>query len=282
MAMEIKKSLIYFDERLHMLRYSEASIRNYKSVMENLLRLAQEYHTKPEEIDVEHIGKYVHWLVDTKKISASYQRLIVASIDKFYSLALDIHLPIQNLYPTRKEHHMPEHLSKDEIKRMIQATDNIKHTCILELLYSGGLRLSELLNIEISDVNTNTMALRIRMTKANKERKVILSNVLHGDLETYLKVYKPEKYLFEGQQKEQYSAKSVQNVVKSAAQRAEITKHVTPHTLRHSFAIHLLESGTDIHIIQELLGHESVKTTEKYTQMADISKLSIPNPLDTL
>lgn len=142
--------------------------------------------------------------------------------------------------------------------------------------------MNELLHIKLSDVDPTNMAIHICMGKENKGRKVMLSKVLLTDLRTYYIRYKLEKFLFEGSQKEDYSAKSVQNVVKLAAQRAGITKHVTPQTLRHSFAIHLLENGTDIHIIQELLGHESVKTTEKYTQLADMSKLSIPNPLDSL
>ncbi|NCC99673.1 MAG: hypothetical protein EOL95_08255, partial [Bacteroidia bacterium] len=147
---------------------------------------------------------------------------------------------------------------------------------------SGGLRLSELLNIEICDVDSTDMVIHIRMAKGKKDRKVMLSKVLLTDLRTYFKEYQPVKYLFEGQSNEQYSAKSVQNVVKFAAQRAGITRHVTPHTLRHSFATHLLENGTDIRFIQELLGHQSVKTTEIYTHIADISKSAIRSPLDML
>jgi len=120
------------------------------------------------------------------------------------------------------------------------------------------------------------------MAKGKKDRKVMLSEVLLIDLRLYFTKYRPERFLFEGQKKEQYSAKSVQNVVRQAAQKAGIKKHVTPHTLRHSFATHLLKNGTDIRFIQELLGHQSVKTTEMYTHIADISKSSIKSPLDML
>ncbi|MDD2293346.1 MAG: tyrosine-type recombinase/integrase [Bacteroidales bacterium] len=280
--MEIDNLLSTFEHRLRMQRYSEASIRNYKSAVECFLRLAEKKYDKPEDLDAGKIEKYVCWLVEKKHISASYQRLVVASIDKFYALVLNVHLSIRYLYPTRKEHHLPEYLNKEEMKRLINATENIKHKCILELLYSGGLRLSELLNIELSDIDSTDMVIHIRMAKGKKDRKVMLSNVLLKDLTTYFNVYKPEKYLFEGQSDDQFSAKSVQNIVKFAAQRAGIIKHVTPHTLRHSFATHLLENGTDIRFIQELLGHQSVKTTEIYTHVVDISKSTIRSPLDVL
>lgn len=281
-VMKINDFLLTFEQRLRLQRYSEASIRNYKSTVECFLRLAEKKYKNPEDLDADKIEKYVYWLMEKKNISASYQRMVVASIDKFYTLVLNAHLPIKHLYPTRKEHHLPEYLSKEEVKRLINATDNLKHKCILELLYSGGLRLSELLNIEICDVDSTDMVIHIRMAEGKKDRKVMLSKVLLTDLKTYFKEYQPVKYLFEGQSNEQYSAKSVQNVVKFAAQRAGITRHVTPHTLRHSFATHLLENGTDIRFIQELLGHQSVKTTEIYTHIADISKSAIRSPLDML
>lgn len=280
--MEIDKLLLTFEKRLRLQRYSEASIRNYKTTVDAFLKLAKKKYSNPEDLDAKKIEKYVYWLIEKKNISASYQRLVLASIDKFYFLVLNIKLPLKDLYPTRKEHHLPEYLNKDEIKRLISATDNLKHRCILELLYSAGLRLSELLNIEISDIDSTDMLIHIHMAKGKKDRKVMLSNVLLADLRAYFKQYKPQKYLFEGQGKEQYSAKSVQNIVKFTAQRAGISKHVTPHTLRHSFATHLLENGTDIRFIQELLGHKSVKTTEIYTHISDISKSNIKSPLDLL
>ena len=280
--MDINNLLSVFEQRLRMQRYSDASIRNYKSAVDNFLRVASKKYQKPEELDGDRIEKYVFWLIETKNISASYQRMVVASIDKFYRLVLNIQLPIKHLYPTRKEHHLPEYLNKEEVKRLITSTDNLKHQCILEMLYSGGLRLSELLNIKIEDVDSNDMIIHIHMAKGKKDRKVMLSEVLLSDLRAYFKQYKPQEFLFEGQKKEQYSAKSVQNVVRQAAQKAGIKKHVTPHTLRHSFATHLLKNGTDIRFIQELLGHQSVKTTEMYTHIADISKSSIKSPLDML
>lgn len=142
--------------------------------------------------------------------------------------------------------------------------------------------MNELLNIEISDVDSPDMVIHLRMAKGKKDLKVMLSKVPLTDLRTYFQDYKPMKFLFERQKKEQYSVKSVQNVMKFAAQRAGITKHVTPHTLRHSFATHLLGNGTDISFIQELLGNQSVKTSEIYTHIADTSQSKIKSPLDML
>lgn len=280
--MDMNNLLSTFEQRLRMQRYSEASIRNYKSAVGSFLQLASKKYDKPEDLDAKKIEKYVFWLIETKNISASYQRMVLASIDKFYNLVLNIQLPIKHLYPKRNEHPLPEYLNKEEIKRLLNNINNLKHKCILELLYSGGLRLSELLNIQITDVDSNDMIIHIRMAKGKKDRNIMLSEVLLSDLRVYFKQYKPKTFLFEGQKKEQYSAKSVQNIVHQAAKRAGIKKHVTPNTLRHSFATHLLEKGTDIRFIQELLGHQSVKTTEMYTHIADISKSEIKSPLDMI
>jgi site-specific recombinase XerD len=165
---------------------------------------------------------------------------------------------------------------------MIDLTTNQKHKCIIKLLYGCGLRLSELLNLKITDIDSGNMVVHIQNSKGNKDRVVMLSNQLLQDLREYFLVYKPKEYLIEGQGGGIYSEKSVQNVVKDAAKRAGIKKQVTPHVLRHSFATHLLENGTDIRYIQQLLGHSSIKTTEIYTHITDISKSKIKSPLDYL
>jgi site-specific recombinase XerD len=142
--------------------------------------------------------------------------------------------------------------------------------------------LSELLNLKITDINSGNMVVHIRNSKGNKDRVVMLSNQLLEDLRKYFLEYNPKEYLIEGQGGGLYSEKSVQTVVKDAAVRAGIKKQVTPHMLRHSFATHLLENGTDIRYIQQLLGHSSIKTTEIYTHVTDVSKSKIKSPLDFL
>ncbi len=280
--MDVDSLIKKFEQKLILQRYSANSILIYKSVLRSFLKLTEKKFAHPNEIDEEVIEKYVYWKVDKHKISSSHQRLIVASLEKFYKSLYDRELKIKHLYPSRKSTSLPNYLTKDEVKKMIVSTQNSKHRCIIKILYGGGLRLSELLNLKLEDINSENMLILIRKAKGNKDRLVMLSQSLLEDLRIYYKEYKPKAYLFEGQNNGMYSEKSVQNVVKAAAQRAGIRKKVTPHTLRHSFATHLLEAGTDIRYIQQLLGHKSIKTTEIYTHITEVSKSTIKSPLDRL
>ena len=185
-----------------------------------------------------------------------------------------------NIERPRKDKKLPIVLSKDNVKKIIEHTNNIKHRCIVSLLYSAGLRRSELLNLKLSDIDSSRMLVFIKDAKGNKDRYTLLSTNILNDLRLYYKEWKPTTYLFEGQKNEQYSAASVGKIVTEAAIKAGIKKRVSPHTLRHSFATHLLESGTDLRYIQLLLGHSSTKTTEIYTHVAKSSFDSIINPLD--
>jgi site-specific recombinase XerD len=185
-----------------------------------------------------------------------------------------------------KEHKLPKVLSKEEVLTIIDHTNNIKHRCIVSLLYSAGLRRSELINLKIPDIDSKRMLIRVEDAKGNKDRYSLLSNTVLQDLRRYYLQYKPQEYLFEGPQNEKYSSTSIASIIKNAAEKAGITKKVTPHMLRHSpasaggFATHLLENGTDLRNIQTLLGHNSLKTTEIYTHVAAISFNKIKNLLD--
>ncbi|TRZ42161.1 hypothetical protein DMZ48_14100 [Robertkochia solimangrovi] len=175
---------------------------------------------------------------------------------------------------------LPTVLSKDDIFSIISCANNLKHKCIIALLYSAGLRRSELLNLKLTDIESNRMLIKVRDAKGNKDRYTILSKKMLKDLREYYRQYRPKNNLFEGQTKEQYSANSVGKVVTNTANKAGIKIPVSSHTLRHSFATHLLEAGTDIRYIQLLLGHNSTKTTELYTHVAKNSFSAIKNPLD--
>ncbi len=176
---------------------------------------------------------------------------------------------------------LPKVISKEEVKTIIKATNNIKHKCIVSLLYSGGLRRSELLNLRIEDIDSKRMLIKVRMGKGNKDRYTLLSKSILADLRKYYQKWKPELFLFEGPEGGQYAGSSVGKIVSNTAKKAKITKHVTPHMLRHSFATHLLEAGTNLRNIQELLGHHSSQTTEIYTHVSRSSLVSIANPLDS-
>ena len=280
--MKIDDLIANFERKLKLQRYSPNSIKNYISAVRSFLKVALKRFDHPDQLSENEIEKYVFWKIEKHKISSSHQRMIVASIDKFYQSVLNRNLQVRHLYPSRKEHRLPKYVTMMEVRKMIASITNQKHACVIKILYGCGLRLSELLHLKLHDIDSERMVIHIRNSKGNKDRVIMLSSSLLEDLRRYFKMYHPKVYLFEGQGGGMYSAKSVQNVVKMAATKAGIQKQVTPHVLRHSFATHLIENGTDIRYIQKLLGHSSIKTTEIYTHVTNAAKLKIKSPLDLL
>ena len=280
--MNIQNYLQRFSERLQIQRYSPSSIKNYQSNLFLFLTVATHKYGTAEEIEIAAIERYIHWKIKKDNISASHQRIILASITKFYELVLEKSINLKHLYPHRKEYKLPNYLSTAEIKKLIEVTDNLKHKSIIMLLYSGGLRLSEVVNLKITDIDSKAMTITIRQAKGNKDRQVMLSENFLLILRQYYLKFKPTIFLFEGQNGLQYSARSIQQIVKQSSLKSGINKTVSPHILRHSFATHLLEAGTDIRYIQELLGHNHLKTTQIYTQITDVAKNKIKSPLDLI
>jgi len=182
----------------------------------------------------------------------------------------------------RKEKILPEVLSEEEIIKILNATENIKHKAILMTIYSAGLRISELVNLKIKDIDSERMQIRVVQAKGKKDRYTLLGEKTLEILRKYVSEYKPKNWLFEGMKGEQYSTSSIQANLKIAVDKVGIKKRVTVHTLRHSFATHLLEAGTDIRYIQSLLGHSSGKTTEIYTHVTTKGFEQIKSPLDKL
>lgn len=177
---------------------------------------------------------------------------------------------------------LPTVLSEQEVAAILGQIENIKHKCILSLIYSAGLRISEAIHLELRDIDRTRGLITIRQSKGKKDCLVPLSPKINTLLNTYLEAHKPRKYLFEGQSGGLYSDRSIQNILKNACHKAGITKHTTVHTLRHSFATHLLEKGTDLRYIQEILGHSSSKTTEIYTHVSKKMIGTIRSPFDDL
>ncbi|WP_257213924.1 tyrosine-type recombinase/integrase [Sphingobacterium sp. 1.A.5] len=177
---------------------------------------------------------------------------------------------------------MPKFFSKEEIRLLLDNTENIKHKAILTTIYSCGLRLSELLNLKIKDIRSSDTIIRIYQSKSNKDRILPLPDKLLDILREYYLIYNPTDYLFEGEKGNRYSERSVQLILKKSLSMAKIKTEGTVHMLRHSYATHLIQSGIDIRIVQELLGHENIKTTMIYTHITDIDKKKTPSPLDFL
>lgn len=254
--------------KLELKRYSANTVKNYVSSFESFINHFEDKQLN--EINEMDIRTYLQGLIQ-KGLSNSHVNLAINSIKFYYEIVLGMPNRFYSIERPRKEKSLPKILSKEEVLRIIQCTNNIKHKCIVSLLYSSGLRRSELLNLKITNIDSKRMVVLVENAKGNKDRVTVLSPNLLRDLKNYYKEYRPEKYLFEGRRGEKYSASSVLSIVKSAAKKAGIHKRVTPHTLRHSFATHLLENGTDLRHIQLLMGHSSTKTTEIYTHVANSS-----------
>jgi len=233
-----------------------------------------------KEITTAEINNYILNLIELKNISISQQNQRINAIKFYYEKVLGREKQYYELHRPKKEHKLPKVLSKKEVKRIFDVTKNLKHKCILMLIYSAGLRRSELLNLMPDDIDSERMVIHINGAKGKKDRISLLSDNLLQLLRQYYKEYRPKKYLFEGQNGGRYSASSVANILKKAAIKAGIRKNVTPHMLRHSFATHLLEQGTDLRYIQELWGHDSSKTTEIYTHVSKKAIDKIINPMD--
>ena len=235
----------------------------------------------PEEIDKNDIMDYLLHLIDNGA-STSLQNQIINAIKFYYEQVL--HYPKEYYFVDRpkKEYKLPTVLSLEEVKLIFQNVINLKHKCILMLIYSAGLRIGEALNLQIEDIDSKRMLIHIRSAKGKKDRVVPLSERILKLLRIYYKTYKPKKLLFEGVDGGRYSNRSAQNILNKAVKKTGIKKKVTLHTLRHSYATHLLEAGTDLRYIQVLLGHKNSKTTEIYTHVSQSSLQNIKSPLDLL
>jgi integrase/recombinase XerD len=270
-----------FKNYLQSKRYSENTIRTYSDALRSFLV----FHNNKSLIEItnEDVIQFNNEYILKNKLSGSYQNQIVNAIKLYFKTIQEKNLDIEKVHRPRREKTLPNVLSKEEIKSILEAHSNIKHKAMLSMIYSCGLRRSELLNLKPTDIDSKRNIVIIRQSKGKKDRITPLSPKILELLREYYKVYKPTKYLFEGQESGSiYSEQSLQSVLKQALQKANIKKPVTLHWLRHSYATHLLESGTDLRYIQELLGHNSSKTTEIYTHVSTKSLQQIKSPFDDL
>jgi site-specific recombinase XerD len=265
--------------KLKELRYSENTIRTYTHLFEEFINHYSTHEisklTEPQVIS------FLRYLVMERQVSTSYQNQSINAIKFYYEKVLGGQRKFYFIERPIKEKKLPVILNDDETKRLLTCITNLKHKTLLMLAYSGGLRLGELVKIRLTDIDRGRMQIRIEQAKGRKDRYTKLSRKFLLLLDEYLSVYKPAERLFEGQ-KGDYSTRSVQQVVVEAARKAGIDKKVTTHTLRHTFATHSLEVGTDIRYIQSMLGHESSRTTEIYTHVTTKGFDQIKNPLDML
>ncbi len=262
------------------LRYSESTLKTYKNALEDFLNFHNQIAL--DQLHDGHIQSFLRHLVMERKVSTSYQNQAINAVKFYFEKVLGGKRTTYNIDRPKKEKALPVVLSEEEIVRIFKNIENSKHRAILMVIYSAGLRISECVNLKIKDIDSNRMQIRIEQAKGKKDRYTLLSTKTLDFLRTYFKAYRPKVYLFEGQFGDQYSARSIQAIFQETVKKAGITKRVTVHSLRHSFATHLLENGTNLRYIQSLLGHTSSKTTEIYTHITTKGFDQLKSPMDGL
>ncbi|GAB1416300.1 site-specific integrase [Paludibacter sp.] len=278
---ESEQEIVSFRKWMIHKRYSKSTIETYTKAIQIFLRFVKP--KKTAEITNEDMVRFVHLYMIPRKLSQSYQNQAVNAARLFFKTIHSSKVITEQIERPRRKHKLPNVLSKEEVAAILKASRNFKHRTMLSLIYACGLRRSELLNLRPENIDSKRHLLIILNAKGKKDRVVPISDRIIDMLREYYKMYRPKVWLFQGQEEgEQYSETSLQKVLKNALIAAKIRKPVTLHWLRHSYATHLLESGTDLRYIQELLGHKSSKTTEIYTHVTEKSLLKITSPFDDL
>jgi integrase/recombinase XerD len=267
-------------EEMQIRNYSARTIRHYT---ESVSRLSLHYSKSPDMLDLQQIKDFIHFSFYDRKLSVSSANQLISALKLLYTGILGREWDPIRIKRPKREKKLPNILSKEELARILSLTQNRKHYCIFSLAYSAGLRLNEVTQIRFPDIDASRMQLKVRAGKGSKDRFTLLSARVLQELRDYYRGFHPKTFLFEGARRGQpISHRTVQTVFKQAANRAGITKSVSFHSLRHSFATHLLEQGTNLRIIQQLMGHSSLKTTTVYLHVSHIDPSQIKSPLDCL
>lgn len=276
-----KEKIEQFVQWLRSKRYAESTIKTYSEALTTFFTF---FNLKAiEAMDVQDIIRFNNEYIVANNLSESYQNQVVNALKLFFKHIMQTDMEVDLIHRPRPQKLLPNVLSKEEVKRILDAHNNIKHRAMLSLIYSCGLRRSELLHLKPLDIDSKRGVVIIRQSKGKKDRIVPLSPKILDLLRLYFVTNRPVTYLFEGQVPgTPYDERSLQQVMKHALVKAKIDKPATLHWLRHSYATHLLEAGTDLRYIQELLGHKSSKTTEIYTHVSTREIQKIKSPFDDL
>jgi integrase/recombinase XerD len=266
---------------LRVQRYSEQTVKTYSEAISVFLRFYRDRQL--ESLSLEDVKNFHHDYILKNNYSFSYQNQVINAIKLFFGKMLKTPLDTSSIERPRRPHRLPHVLSKEEVKRILQAPPNVKHRCMLALIYGCGLRRAELLALRKTDVDKARKLLWVRAGKGAKDRRVPLSQGLINQLEQYEQSFTTVNWLFEGQTAgSPYDEGSLRMVFKNALKRAGVRQDASLHWLRHSYATHLLETGTDLRYIQVLLGHKNSKTTELYTWVTQPAFERLKSPFDDL
>lgn len=260
--------------------YSPNTLRTYRNEFGIFLHYLKEINI--QTLDLENIRNYILYCLNDLKLSENTVHSRMNAIKFYFEQVLKREKFLIEIPRPKKQKILPKTIHQTDVKQIFEATKNLKHNTMLKLCYGMGLRVSEIVNLKIKDIDSKNMQVFIARAKGKKDRYANLPESILTQLRQYYSEYKPKEYLFEGQFGGQYSTRSAQKVFKNALNTAKINKEVSIHSLRHSFATHLLENGTDIRFIQDLLGHTDIRTTLIYTNVSDTSLRKIKSPLDDI
>lgn len=277
-----RPALMTLIDTLKLKAYSQSTIQTYRNEFAQLLYILK--NVPVESLTADRLRSYFLYCLETLKLSENTLHSRINAVKFYFEQVLHREKFFFEIPRPKKPSILPKVLSPNDIKKLFVVTINLKHNTMLKLCYGMGLRVSEILNLKITDIDSQRMQVFIERAKGKKDRYVNLPESILDQLRVYYKTYKPQRYLFEGQygDGEQYTIRSLQKVFKDALRKANINKDIGIHGLRHSFATHLLENGTDIRFIQELLGHNDIHTTLRYTHVSKRSLQNVKSPLDTL
>lgn len=268
------------EQKIILKGYSINTLNSYKNYFIKFLL----HHSDKEinKLTKEEIENYIYYLLKVQKISESRQNMTINAIKFYYEHVLGMARTLYTIARPKKNQTLPNVIELENVVKLINSPKNIKHKCILHLLYSAGLRKSEIMSLRIADIHSETGQIFIKGAKGKRDRYTVLSDVTLDLLRRYYKAHKPAYWLFEGANGDQYSGSSVRAIYNKAILSTGICLWSTPHTLRHSFATHLMQQGVSLRYVQILLGHSSSKTTEIYTHVLAVNNKIVRSPLDTI
>jgi site-specific recombinase XerD len=244
--------------------------------------LAKHYHRSPDQIRPEEIQDYLIFLLNVRKLATGSCQTIIIGLRFFYTVSLGEDRARVPLPPIKSSRRLPEILSGNELERIFAATTNIKHRVLLMTAYAGGLRVSEVVHLKVTDIHSDRMMIRVEQGKGRKDRYTLLSQRLLGELRHYWKLKRPNPWLFPGRTNTPMTREMAYRIYVTAVKKAGVQRKGGIHVLRHCFATHLLESGVDLRTIQSLLGHSSLRTTVRYLQVTSKTLQGTRSPLDLL